>query len=455
MFAFPNSNTTDYPKESYLHDLQLYKYYPEGNFPLQELETICKQRVEVLQYVDKIYVDAGIKRKASECKANLIDTLKKNGYDIFVKIINGASKELGSDIKFANEVLHLRRQDHVSHFMLRAAFASNERRWFHVQELRLFYWRLYTSTIEEMKEFLRINELTTHDISEEDKEELENYVKTNNLYIGMPFYKVPFTLVMDLVQMRKVFLRHGMAFVPEKELAGLCFGYFKEQLLYGLRSIPIVASEAANDLRISKIFHSLNEYLMLYKTANLKNNGPSLEELDDVSKISYPLCMRIIHDTLRKNHHLPFGARLQYSLFLKSIGVTLDDALELWKEEFTKVIDEETFEREYGYKLRHVYGQEGSQKGYKCYKCLRIMNFNIKSTESHGCPFKHLTNVSLKNKLSEYEFSLEDIEDIVQLSSLGKCQEACKKYHEITHNCSLNKIFYSPVNYFIESQTNL
>ncbi|KAK2583709.1 hypothetical protein KPH14_009629 [Odynerus spinipes] len=388
MFAFPNSSPSKNLTKSYLHDLQLYKYYPEGTFSLNELEAICMERAEVLLYVEKIYIQTGVRRTASQCKARLIDILQKNGYNLFVKIINGASNELGLDTKIADKVLGLRKQDHISHFVLRAAFSSYEKRWFHIQELRLFYWRLYTSTIEEMKEFLRVNKLKTHDISEEDKEELQEYIK-------------------------------GMAFVPEKELAGLCFGYFKENLASGLGSMPIVAAEAANDCRINKIFKTLIERIALQKAAIQTTDGPTVAELDELSKISYPLCMRIIHETLRKDHHLQYWARLQYSLFLKSIGVTLDDAMELWKEEFSKKVNQEMFEREYGYRLRHIYGQEGSLKEYRCYSCARIIHFNIKSqVESYGCPFKHLSNVSLREKLSEYKCVPTDIEDIVQSSSL-------------------------------------
>nr|XP_050853314.1 DNA primase large subunit-like [Vespula vulgaris] len=213
--------------------------------------------------------------------------------------------------------------------------------------------------------------------------------------------------------MHKVFLKHGMAFVPEKELAGLCFGYFKENLAAGLESIPIVAEDAINDPRINKIFNMLTEYIESEKEIMKKYNGPSLSELDDVSKKSYPLCMRIIHEILRRDHHLKHGERKQYSLFLKSIGVTADDAMELWKEEFTKKISETTFEREYGYRLRHIYGEGNIQKTYSSYKCSSIINFNIKPTESYGCPFKHLTDALLTEKLNEYKFVPGDIEDII------------------------------------------
>lgn len=49
--------------------------------------------------------------------------------------------------------------------------------------------------------------------------------------------------------------------------------------------------------------------------------------------------MKGLHDTLRKEHHLKHFGRQQYSLFLKGIGLSLEDALSFWKNEFTKTMD--------------------------------------------------------------------------------------------------------------------
>ena len=49
--------------------------------------------------------------------------------------------------------------------------------------------------------------------------------------------------------------------------------------------------------------------------------------------------MRHLHESLCKDHHLRHYGRLQYGLFLKSIGLPLEDALAFWRREFTKKID--------------------------------------------------------------------------------------------------------------------
>ena len=68
--------------------------------------------------------------------------------------------------------------------------------------------------------------------------------------------------------------------------------------------------------------------------------------------------MRHLHDTLRSEHHLRHFGRLQYGLFLKSIGLSLEDALTFWRAEFTKKMDVDKVKHEinalsYNYKLMY------------------------------------------------------------------------------------------------------
>jgi len=48
--------------------------------------------------------------------------------------------------------------------------------------------------------------------------------------------------------------------------------------------------------------------------------------------------MRRMHETLRAKHHLRHAGRMQYGLFLKSAGLTLEDALKFWRSEFVKIM---------------------------------------------------------------------------------------------------------------------
>ena len=53
----------------------------------------------------------------------------------------------------------------------------------------------------------------------------------------------------------------------------------------------------------------------------------------------FPLCMQQLHDNLRAAHKLRYFGRMQYGLFLKGIGLSLEEALRFWKMEFTRTMD--------------------------------------------------------------------------------------------------------------------
>jgi DNA primase large subunit len=100
--------------------------------------------------------------------------------------------------------------------------------------------------------------------------------------------------------------------------------------------------------------------------------------------------------TLRKNSHLKHFGRLQYTLFLKGIGLTLEDCLIFWRQAF-KLITDDTFNKEYRYNVRHVYGDVGGDairrgRGYSPFSCQKILTEHPPgSGESHGCPYRHFS----------------------------------------------------------------
>ena len=104
--------------------------------------------------------------------------------------------------------------------------------------------------------------------------------------------------------------------------------------------------------------------------------------------------MRHLHASLRQNSHLKHYGRLQYTLFLKGIGLTLEDCLLFMRQAF-RLITDDTFNKEYRYNVRHAYGDVGGDsnrrgRGYAPHSCQRILTEHPPGTgEHHGCPYRH------------------------------------------------------------------
>ena len=124
----------------------------------------------------------------------------------------------------------------------------------------------------------------------------------------------------------------------------------------------------------------------------------------DILSSHFPLCMRNLHMTLRKNSHLKHFGRLQYTLFLKGIGLTMEECLLFWRKSF-KLITDDTFNKEYRYNVRHTYGDVGGDinrrgRGYSPFSCQKILTEHPPgSGESHGCPYRHFSLDNLINML--------------------------------------------------------
>lgn len=109
--------------------------------------------------------------------------------------------------------------------------------------------------------------------------------------------------------------------------------------------------------------------------------------------------MRVLHEALKANNHLKNSGRIQYGLFLKGIGVTLDDSLQFWRKAFSTKVDIDKFDKQYAYALRHIYGKEGKQINYTPLGCPKIICSTVGAGEFHGCPYRHMDSESLQKKL--------------------------------------------------------
>ncbi|XP_011347187.2 DNA primase large subunit isoform X1 [Ooceraea biroi] len=441
--------------DTYLHDLQMYQNVPFGDVMLEELQEMSETRLKVLALVERIHLRKST-MSISQRRAALVEELRKEEMNEFARLISspGCKSHTSTDIR-------TRKRDHVSHFVLRSAVAFNKRKkqWFFKQEARLFKWRFSSLDNEGIWQFMRINNFRFTPISQDEKMDIKGYLKTCSPQISdidsTQFYKVPFSNVISLVKKRKVFIMHGEAFVPAEEMVYLFVSYFRRILISGFEFAREARAKLYNDERFTHIFANLENSIHMENTVLVHERDIqeyiSLNRLDELSETSYPLCMQVLHKALRKTHHLTHGGRIQYGLFLKGIGIPLSDAMDFWKNEFTKIMDEAAFNKEHSYQIRFAFGWEGSRRDYQPYACVKIVQSIVGPRDYHGCPFKHMLHNVLEEELVDCGFNALERSAIMDLSKSGQYNAACNKYYELKHGCFNDTLFKHPNIYFNES----
>ena len=170
------------------------------------------------------------------------------------------------------------------------------------------------------------------------------------------------------------------------------------------------------------------------RISNYLNNNQKLKTMKDVDKYSekcFPLCMCLIQRHLNKYSHLMHFGRLQYTLFLKSAGLPLEEAINLFRKKFEPKVRRDKFDRQYLYYIRHAYGQEGKMRNYFPYNCDKILEINPPmGHECHGCPFKTKSSEDLRSLLTTCNLRDIDIEDILNSKKCGAYQFCCVKYFQ-------------------------
>eukprot|EP01130_Rhizamoeba_saxonica_P006196 TRINITY_DN2462_c0_g1_i1.p1 TRINITY_DN2462_c0_g1~~TRINITY_DN2462_c0_g1_i1.p1 ORF type:complete len:403 (-),score=68.83 TRINITY_DN2462_c0_g1_i1:34-1242(-) len=352
-------------------------------------------------------------------------------------------------------------RDIIGHFVLRLAYCSTENReWFINQEKALLKLRA------EMNEGGVSNILSNFGLdypvlSEEEHgdilEQLEDVwrARSNGRYERnhdrTKYRVVPFEMAIDLLSFRKVYLRGGNAYVHEKDLLSIVL---KEFRIYLSKCLDVAhqmkGNTIANDERIENFVNKLpNQYLGTdYIPNQNKENTVDINSLDELSATSFPLCMERLHIHLRRTHHLKHHGRLQYGLFLKGIGLTLEDALDFWRREAD--IAGKNFDKDYSYGVKHNYGKVGKRTSYTPYSCKKLMSLP-RNGEVHGCPYKIYNSDLLRQTLDNKGLSKSEIRNVIQLKEAGEEMEACKCTFDAIHPGAPNFSIIHPNQYYDKS----
>ena len=178
--------------------------------------------------------------------------------------------------------------------------------------------------------------------------------------------------------------------------------------------------------------------------------------VDGLAQEVFPLCMTTLHSGLKRDHHLRHGGRMQYGLFLKGIGLGLDEALKFWQAEFTKKMTGEEFVKQYAYNIRHNYGKEGKRADYTPYSCQRIiLGAAPGNGEFHGCPYKHWSDDNVKAAMSRWGLGTTQITAVLEAKRAHAPQLACRAAFEARYNVQAGNAGNHPNAYYEEARAAL
>lgn len=266
-------------------------------------------------------------------------------------------------------------------------------------------------------------------------------------------YCVPFECATWLVTRRRVEMRRGMCMVPPRDMVHVATHHFKAVLLRQmavLRHALVTMSDDENE-RLGPI---LARIVAFWQHETMRQGAGSdysssrartritLKDIDAMARQHFPLCMSHLHRKLRENHHLKYDGRVQYRMFLKGLGLTVQESILFFRSEFVKVIPPAKFDKEYTYHIRHSYGLEGARKDYSPFDCGQIVHGSApRHGQYHGCPFKHWDSTTLRSELVGcWGLDACVATEIASQAAGGRPQSACQGFFNARHGISYDLV---------------
>eukprot|EP01084_Bolivina_argentea_P016528 30920_1 len=414
-----------------INQLNTYSDKPNIEFNIDELESYALSRLKVLRWIDS-------QTSARKSIANSLHRILQDNY------------------------LHIKKHDQLSHFIARICFCqtSERRRWFVKLESQLFAERYRTANLKQIQSVH--SELCggkTYDILSKqmiiNNQNLNgkhpipffqsNVIVRNEKYI-LPYHKVPFAEVLRLVGRRKLYISDGYAYVPQNLFYTIIVNQFSIQLHQGLISAQKAIAAMENDsmcadtlMRIKPVIEVLHTISNVtpYKISAARHINA--KDINTLNNKHFPLCMQLTTEHLQTHGHLKHGGRMHLGLFLKGIGLSLQQSLLYWSHSFKK-IGSDKFNKQYAYNVRHNYGKEGKRIDYTPYSCNKIISCKPNNGDCHGCPFKiYDMNILKRYLLTNKKINNNDVNIITNLVTNNQPRLSCKHYFYSQHKNILIK----------------
>ncbi|KAG0258452.1 hypothetical protein BG011_003275 [Mortierella polycephala] len=390
--------------EPYPTRLNFYKDPPPLEISIEEFEQYALDRMQVLSAL-----------MTAQMRNLTPEQLDKSMQEAIKKYMPMSPNSRGSNTSH-KQVMDERKKDHVSHFILR--------------------YRFEKELMKDQLEFLESQNLSWKKVSDDDKRLLREKLRASSFKAQNvdeeTYFEVDFERVAGLVGRRQVYVQAGKAYVPLADQVVLVLDEFKERLSHALEVTGRALPRMDEDDRLMPVLNNINkQYLGREFTTSAIAGEIQAQDVDGL-KIHMPLCMEHLHNELRREKHTRHGGRMQYGLFLKGIGLSLEQALIFWQTAFEKLTPEQ-FNKNYAYNVRHSYGMEGKRTDYTPYSCKSIIMNNAPGPgDHHGCPFRHFSAPNLRAQLVSHQVDEFDTDDILRLVTNKHYQLACTRYYEVT-----------------------
>ncbi|XP_060519221.1 uncharacterized protein LOC132697684 isoform X2 [Cylas formicarius] len=207
------------------------------------------------------------------------------------------------------------------------------------------------------------------------------------------------------VARREVAISSGFLNIESFDWSKLLLSLYRNYLMLALDEMKhsAVVSYALDDDRIQEVLALIKNVFLI---DNPRRHMARFTNVEEEFRL-FPLCMENLYRVLQKKNRLSHNARFNFSLFLKDIGMKLDDSMKFWESAYSKrrsvcsscAHSWQGNEERYIYGIRHMYGLEGSRRSYSVKSCQQIEELTLGANEEGGCPFKHFDDACLRNAL--------------------------------------------------------
>lgn len=497
--------------------MKMYERTPSGNSTLFELEAMVAKRMEFLAWIDQLLnspqaksfdavLDAIISRLPEERRSSTAsDGLRKKGislgYDETAMVGGGTGRRSssrgstgggGAASSQVTSVMFAPDEDLNSHLLCRFAFCMSERwrKWLVRTEEVLLMARIKMEMAKNPLTFLidlmRYSGLPCAPLNEAQltDQRLQEYLEYRRQKADgiresegrvEHYYSVPLSLATRLIKTRKVLCRDGQAILFRDQVQEVFLTVFRSHVNRGLHKAYLSRMKQQRleeETAKSTVMTMLDVFLEQFVSDpadSLQEGVAGTVRAGDVQRLAqthFPPCMRMIDSHLRREGHLKHHGRFTYGLFLKAIGLSMEDSMALFStlmsvkgggsvEAFAKTA--------YGYNVRHNYGMEGKKTSYSSASCATILGLPpvVDQHDCHGCPFRFRDESALRAMLAKEQHNPNgveypnvrpaagDIEDIVADCKGQHYTRACYKYFIATHpGARRDTLFRSPYEYF-------